>query len=402
MCPSLTVPRMSARLPELTNQSQTRCNGDAGTIPAPESTRRSLLAKAGLVAGGVGVATLGRPEVALAGDGGLRFRYYVTGDRGSDSNNGITPDAGFKTMRRALAELNRLGASGEIILSDCLLRETVVIETPGLIVRGLGENLSGGTSRVQAPSPTAHCFDIRAPCVQIHNVTTLGPEGRWTGVGWRISNASQVELYSCKHRGHPRTVCDAQSGGTALMTSNGEGHYVENFRFCLCCCGVRQYTESTGLQLINTRGSNASCAALLVDGEPTGGIRVDSWKTTHCGKANGGLVALLGERTGNGVFTLFDVDESSWPARVEVRGYGYTFQGCASAPNTKYLVSGRYNGFDGFRITGTEMIVTGEKCVLDRVHNGGKLTVTGAGSRVGVVANEASHMLVLGSGVRRR
>lgn len=57
------------------------------TMRAREDTRRSLLAKAGLVAGGVGLGTLARPGTALAHEGSLTV--YNVRDHGADPT-GIT------------------------------------------------------------------------------------------------------------------------------------------------------------------------------------------------------------------------------------------------------------------------------------------------------------------------
>lgn len=330
--------------------------------------------------------------------------YFVAGDRGADTANGLTEDSPLKTLREALRRVHSWGGAAEILLRDCLVQGTV-IEEGGVTLRGMGAAFGGGSSKIQALGKDRHCLDIRAPDFRADRVTTVGPVGRWTGVGYRLREGSQnATLRDCWHMGHPNTVTDESSGGTALMTSDCEGSYIENFRFARCRRGVRQGHESSGLHIVNLKGSQASCEALIIDGRPTGGIKVTGWKTTHCGKSNGISADLGPDPTsagGQGIYIGFDADESSWPNKVLIRSTNNTFIGGCSAPSTSFEVLGDLNGFDGLKVNGAPMTVKGNKNRLDRMQIAGSLVIQGQGNKVGMCDNDDSHKLVMGEGNER-
>ena len=75
---------------------------------------------------------------------------YVSPEKGSDKNTGLSPLDAFATLKRAVGAVGELRASGllrpitVILAGDVFLKEPLVIDVPGITIDGRGHRVVGG------------------------------------------------------------------------------------------------------------------------------------------------------------------------------------------------------------------------------------------------------------------
>lgn len=177
----------------------------SATIHGPQDTRRSLLAKVGLVAGGVGLATLARPDAALAHLQSLGL-YDVTATPGhgmppaapADPTGGNDSAPGINA---AITEANQAGGGTVFLPSGTYKCDSAIKLKKNVTLLGLGRPVlkPGAPLRDPATNPDGRLVEMNSFTAGTNNyaqsdVTIQGVV--LDGDGWQNLRNALVSLFS--------------------------------------------------------------------------------------------------------------------------------------------------------------------------------------------------------------
>lgn len=250
-----------------------------------------------------GVTSFGRPITASSN----RFfgwndanTYFVDGDNGSDSNNGLSPDRAFDTVAAAIAAA---GADDVIYIRERAWTDTdptayrevtdsmiITSAKKGLSLIGTGSNLSNsfGVQINAAASDTGTVLTVRAPSVAIENIDfNRGASTSTNGLVYfqydETSSTLRAEGCSISNC-HIRNASQADMAG---IKTNGAWYLdIVGNTFVNCRFGVQVYSGvsvTNGVRIIGnyfTNGGGTTDGAqfdahIAVNGGPHYGLVID-------------------------------------------------------------------------------------------------------------------------------